>query len=352
VCLFSSGGGYGVWAGIELFHTPVGQLTWGLGVQTGKAGEFSPWHCHASEEEGFWQDSGDFVIEHVSTGTLCTLVPAWQQLVDAFDAVASSGLRIHPVMQSMLGQVHEIIEKRQDGMIGLLCPDGFIRFFPPAVCIPSLEDAPVVALASEEPLLPPPPPPYDETVLPQARDDELTHPPPEQLPPVEHPSATVEQAAVVMPSSREQGLTFECWSIAAEKDLEQIERVVSQLVSALQADGVVLPENIRMVCPCKEDKHNRCFVYRFGTRRLHFATRSTDDGRVTLVVRCGGGFMDFLDFARRHGGLEQLRLLRQMGANGTGQVHLSSTLSAGRVRVREKPNMSSSARHSSRKLGA
>jgi len=96
----------------------------------------------------------------------------------------------------------------------------------------------------------------------------------------------------------------------------------------------------------------RCFVYGFGTRRLHLAARSTDDGRLVLVVRCGGGFMDFLDFARRHGGLERLRLQRQVGALGAGRVCLTSVLAEGHVQIRERRNRSGLSHHSARKAAA
>jgi len=134
------------------------------------------------------------------------------------------------------------------------------------------------------------------------------------------------------------GLLLECWSVATESDIEQTQRVVAHFIALLEREGVALPENIRLVAPCRESSHQRCFVYRFGTRRLHLAARSTDDGRLVLVVRCGGGFMDFLDFARRHGGLEKLRLKRQLRADGTGTVRLTSSFAGGRVRIREEPN--------------
>merc|ERR1719313_1751049 len=118
--------------------------------------------------------------------------------------------------------------------------------------------------------------------------------------------------------SASQALTLECWSIPQETDLEQIQRVVEHFLAILEEQGVVVPDNIRLVAPCREASHQRCFVYRFGTRRLHFAARAADDNRLALVVRCGGGFMDFLDFARRHGGLEKLRMCRQLGANSKG----------------------------------
>lgn len=323
VCLYSSGKGYGVWAGVELFHTPAGQSTWGLGVQASSPGCFVPWELKSTEETGFWQDSGDFVIEHVSTSKICTLVPTWQQMLDAFAAVP--GYTTHPVMQRMLGGVYEIITERpEDGMFGLLCPDGFMRFFPPAAAPMLHQDSSVPGPVANDS---------------EAKDDvqslqELLPVPIESLP-VPPPAARADAIEDSALPATPRGLRLECWSVPNETDIEQLERILAHFVTLLQDEGVALPENIRLVGPCKELSHNRCCVYRFGTRRLHLATRSTDDGRLVLVVRCGGGFMDFLDFARRHGGLEQLRLRRQVGANSTSMVRVTSVLAEGRVHLRD-----------------
>jgi len=158
---------------------------------------------------------------------------------------------------------------------------------------------------------------------------------------------TIDAAHVAQP-----GLVLECWSVPQETDMEQIQRVVAHFVALLEGEGVELPENIRLIAPCREASHQRCFVYRFGTRRLHFAARSTDDTRLALVVRCGGGFMDILDFARRHGGLEKLRLHRQLQGNGTGTLRLNSTLSEGCVRIREGQRIKVRERDSKRNAGA
>merc|ERR1712196_339186 len=122
-----------------------------------------------------------------------------------------------------------------------------------------------------------------------------------------------------------------------------MERAMAHFIALAEAQGVALPPNIRLIAPCKEPAHKRCFVYNFGTRRLHFAVRENTDGRLQLVVRCGGGFMDFMNFARCNGALEQLRMQRvQGGHNASGTVNLTSVLAAGRVRVREVPRRSAS----------
>jgi len=86
---------------------------------------------------------------------------------------------------------------------------------------------------------------------------------------------------------------------------------MTTFVQALQSAGVVMPENIRCLDQCASKQHPGCFQYVFGTRRALMATRMTGEGRLLLVVRCGGGFLDFVEFARRHGSLEQLSLLRE-----------------------------------------
>jgi len=62
------------------------------------------------------------------------------------------------------------------------------------------------------------------------------------------------------------------------------------------------------------------------------STRVAQDGRLSLVVRCGGGFMDFLEFARRNGSLQQLKLQKQAPAQGAARF--SSVLSGGRLKVK------------------
>jgi len=138
--------------------------------------------------------------------------------------------------------------------------------------------------------------------------------------------------------AEDAGLTIDCWLRPDETDQALMERLVAHFIAILEAEGVLLPENIRLIGPCREAAHKRCFVYRFGTRRLHLAARPGEGGRVTLVVRCGGGFMDFLDFGRRHGAMERVRLHRQMEATnapkGNVRICLNSVLSQGRARIR------------------
>merc|ERR1712232_857653 len=90
VRLVARGGGYGIWAGMELFHTPVGLGTWERGVQHVSPGEFLPWQPQPLEEKGFWQFTGNFVIQHVTVGKILEMVSDWELLVEAFDAMDAS----------------------------------------------------------------------------------------------------------------------------------------------------------------------------------------------------------------------------------------------------------------------
>lgn len=133
-------------------------------------------------------------------------------------------------------------------------------------------------------------------------------------------------------------LTIECWAKpGAESELARMDRVMVTFLDALRAAGIALPDNIQRLKQCSDAQHSNCYIYSFGTRRLHVATREVEGGRILLVVRCGGGFSDFADFAMRHGGLEQLRLQRHRDIQGRNVVRLSSVLSNGTVGLREVP---------------
>eukprot|EP00812_Abedinium_dasypus_P012547 NODE_6059_length_532_cov_173.964361.p2 GENE.NODE_6059_length_532_cov_173.964361~~NODE_6059_length_532_cov_173.964361.p2 ORF type:complete len:128 (-),score=22.93 NODE_6059_length_532_cov_173.964361:131-514(-) len=96
-----------------------------------------------------------------------------------------------------------------------------------------------------------------------------------------------------------------------------------------------LPSNVRRIEVCKEPQHPTCYVYRFGTRRLHINLRhDADTGRIHLVVRCGGGFVDFVVFAKRHGGLEQLKVAGPPSAAGSTPGQFVAVLSQRQMSVR------------------
>jgi len=146
-----------------------------------------------------------------------------------------------------------------------------------------------------------PTPVLRESCLVESRPTEIPAPPNE--PAVPPP----EEAAV--PSGF---ITVECWSLrTTETELDRIERVVTTFVEGLRAAGVVLPENFQRLGRCgSRTDPQPCYIYRFGTRRIHMSVRELAGGRLCLVVRCGGGFMDFAEFGRKNGSCEQLKLLK------------------------------------------
>jgi len=130
-------------------------------------------------------------------------------------------------------------------------------------------------------------------------------------------------------------LTIECWTLPeSESELQRMDRVMTTFLEALEKHGVVMPSNIRRLEACGE-RHPGCFVYEFGTRRVHIATRDGEGGRITLVVRVGGGFLDFVQFVQRFGSLESVKLERH---SEDGMLRLSSVLSQGHRHVRELPS--------------
>lgn len=115
--------------------------------------------------------------------------------------------------------------------------------------------------------------------------------------------------------------------------MTRVDRVMQQFLVALQEAGMVMPNNIRRIQACRVSGHSNCVVYHFGTRRLHVATNALGGGRLSLVVRCGGGYMDFVEFARRHGSLESLRLERQLANDDRRAIRFASVLSSGKVKA-------------------
>jgi hypothetical protein len=118
-----------------------------------------------------------------------------------------------------------------------------------------------------------------------------------------------------------------------------MDRVMATFLEHLRAAGLALPENIRRLEHCRDAAHvSGCYVYSFGTRRLHMSIREAEGGRLLLVVRVGGGFVDFVRFAMRHGSLENLRLQRRPQQDGRQVVRLVGVLGChNERRVREMP---------------
>merc|ERR1719401_3250191 len=112
------------------------------------------------------------------------------------------------------------------------------------------------------------------------------------------------------------------------------------------AAGVVVPENFQRVGQCGSRRDPQpCFIYRFGTRRLHLNIREGEGGRLCLVVRCGGGFLDFAEFARKNGSAEQLKMVRMQrtSSQGTHVLQVASVLSHRRHQVHDMRPASTSA---------
>merc|ERR1712080_69991 len=98
-----------------------------------------------------------------------------------------------------------------------------------------------------------------------------TRPEAELLLPMEKTQQVAKPCVFDQPAT-ERGLAIECWSLVGEEDIARIERAVAHFVGLLRAEDAVIPENLRLIAACKEPQHRGCFVYRFGTRRLHFTT--------------------------------------------------------------------------------
>lgn len=132
-------------------------------------------------------------------------------------------------------------------------------------------------------------------------------------------------------------LAVECWSLPGENDVERVEWAMSTFIEHLAEHGVVIPDNVSRIAQCGSKQHSSCYVYRFGTRRLHVGVQEGLDGRLALVVRCGGGFMDSAKLARRNGRIEQIRMNQTKLSEGRIVVHVTSVLSKGQRQVKIAP---------------
>lgn len=334
VRIVSRSGGVGVWAGVEVLHGPQGiETRYAAGSEATQLSPQSvlPWQGHAAEE-GRWQADQDGVVRNVAfrEGMKVRVTDSLEILHICFSRVA--GYVFRPGMERMLGREYQVLEVLPDGMIGLGAEDagapGETWHFPPFSLVILGPEAPQPAPPAEPAEdLPDPvaPDSTDSDAAPEAPEEEELAPASE-LPP-EPPRGPVMFGDVAV----------ECWTIPGESDISQMERVMTTFVQAMVDANLPLPENIRRVGRCPQGpQHPRCFVYAYGTRRLHVATRTTDIGRLLLVVRCGGGFMDFVQFSRKHGGMERVRFNRK-ATGGDGVMHFTSVLSRGAVSVRERP---------------
>jgi len=330
VNLVSRCGGVGSWAGVELLHTPADRLPWEVGVQSMRPGDRVPWEV--AQEEGRWQADDRGVMQSVEfeAGSWARLTSSEQKLIDAF-AACPPGYVFQPKFRQMLGNTYQVVHVNEDGMVGVNSLDDSdpgVWYLPPYATA-------LVVIDPNDPM-PFPPTPSVAAATPSA------------VTPGGVASSLAQAAAAPAADDRPVapkpllfgGLAVECWSIAGEEDLERMERVMTTFVEALQNAGATLPSNIGHLEDCKASQHQSCFVYSFGTRRMHVATRLTEGGRLLLVVRCGGGFIDFVEFARRHGRVEQLRMQGQDRRAGGGRevIRLTSVLQKGKVTGKSTPD--------------
>eukprot|EP00931_Biecheleriopsis_adriatica_P119180 TRINITY_DN94433_c0_g1_i1.p1 TRINITY_DN94433_c0_g1~~TRINITY_DN94433_c0_g1_i1.p1 ORF type:complete len:726 (+),score=92.36 TRINITY_DN94433_c0_g1_i1:34-2211(+) len=315
VWLYARCGGAGVWAGVELFYLPKPEHA----EPRVRPGGRYPWVVHT--EKGRWQADDQGILQSVlfERGAVAFVTPCRQRLIDSFSRVPRKYPYL-PGMDSMLGKTYKIIAMSPDGMVGLPAPDysdDDVWWFPPRA------DAVVVAMSAaqaavaerEAQAAQPEELPIEETVeAPEAV---------EEPPPVEEPPAATDLG----------GLNIECWTIPTEDDVSRIDRVMGSFLTALRDAEYVMPDNIRRLQSCRAEGHSSCLVYRFGTRRVHVATRGEEGGRLSVVVRVGGGYMDFVEFVRRHGHIEHLRLQKQRDREGRDVVRCTSVMTGGKVKA-------------------
>lgn len=311
ITIGAAGGNYGVWAALEVRRTPKGIDKWNLDLAASSISRV-PWQACEVLESGSWQFDGTHVLEllRIWPGTFVRVADTKKMLLDSFKPYEGQYCA-HPAMDSMLGFPFKVVEVLGDGMVGLVCPeDGVIRYFPPAI-LSTTEDQPEED-ASVEPQEKLTPREVSSDLAQESSAQEVKPAPQDVEPtpvPLEQAPVPLEQAVEDTPIPALQGSTLECWARPDENDAERIERAMGQYSEYFRESGIIVPENIRPVGKCQAD-HTRCFVYRFGTRKVHLSVREADDGRLTLVIRVGGGFSDFVDFARRHGSLEHRKFVK------------------------------------------
>lgn len=328
VCLVSRCGGLGIWAGVELFHTPAGRQAWEIACRSLQHGDRVPWRCLT--EEGRWQADCQGVMRDVAfrAGLFCRITSVLQDLMSSF-AHCLPQYTYQKGMHDYLGKNFQVVEVNTDGMIQLRIPEREgkdIWWFPPCA-------AAITIMRQEESA------PAEELVSPLIVQENS---PPEPEPVVAMQSQDIVAPVgllIVPPPPPPQmigGLAIDCWTIPGESDLQQVERVVGVFMEAIVASGIVVPTNVRRIGRCQLPSDKGCFVYNFGTRKLHVSTRANEQGRLLLVVRCGGGFIDFVQFCRRHGGTENLCMTKataERSQGGTGIIRFTAVLSQRTVRA-------------------
>ena len=148
-------------------------------------------------------------------------------------------------------------------------------------------------------------------------------------------------------ASVETSFKIECWAKPGETDIVSIKRIVADILAHLKSEGHLMPDNIEIIERCSSKGHTRCATYKFGTKVLHVSSQAADAGRLTLVVRCGGGFLDFMEYVKRYGNVEALHWGRQLDSQSRNTVHFTSTLSNGRRQLKEDGKARASSKNSS-----
>jgi len=265
-------------------------------------------------------------------GLRVRVVPSESKLVAAFDEIAEDYPedaigrgRYHPGMCEMLGCVCTVVDVLESGLVGLYSPKGHsVWLFPPGVLeivLPELEPSEREPTPSEVSTV-------AETPVPESEEEEEE----EELVPAESDEEPAQEDVPVVEDPPPPLPMTVCMQVPSETLRERVERAMKFNIGHLVDAGVELPGNIQLVGNCKEQQHGGCFVYRFGTRRLHVTTQAVDDGRLLLVVRCGGGFADFAEFARRHARSENAKLQSKLATSayaGCGPLRLGSAFSKG-----------------------
>jgi len=314
------------WAGIEVLHTVRGHETWEVGVMNVQAGNRRPWRVRATRggrwdyvpgQDGVtWAGKGN---EDDSSG-------------DEQPRPASAPPQPEPPMppmQEVLEEIEETLEELEEELL----EEGLQ---PEEEVVAEIEEVEVKADTEED------------LCGCQAEEKEEE----EEAAPAASSSSVVARRrpkrAASKPKSKPRsrspprsgspafgGLTVECWSRPGEDAMQRLDRVMEEFLEKLREAKVVIPSNLRRLGPCEEPLHPNCVLYSFGTRRLHIQVREGDNGQLTLVVRCGGGFLDFVAFVRRHGSLEELKLQRRVDATGRERIQLVSVMTNRKHVVRD-----------------
>jgi hypothetical protein len=272
------------------------------------------------------------------------LVAAFDEIADDFPEDALGSGRYHPGMENMLARIYEVMDVLESGLVALPAAEGDgVWLFPPSV----------LEIIRPEPVLVAPPAPPSEVSadaeLEEEEKEEEEQEAQEVMPVEKEEEPVLEEVPVIdeppPPAETAIDVPVQCMQVPSETLRERVERAMAFNIGQLVDAGVELPPNIQMVDKCSENGHGGCFVYRFGTRRLHITTQAVEDGRLLLVVRCGGGFADFYEFATRHARSEMVKLQKKLATSvtaGSGVLRLSSAFSR-----KDAMNLSSRSRGSS-----